>query len=389
MTTIYGLTDTGFVRKTYADIIRDIEAWQRDRISSKLDLSERTVLGNINAIVSEELAQAWETLEAAAGALDPDTAVEMLLIGLCKLTGVVRAGATAGKVAGVQLTFDRATGPIAIGALLLSVSGAAANLWSNDTEITAPADSVQTCAFTSVGTGSTYAAAADTLTTITTPILGLVAANNPIEAEPGTDVQSLDSLRTAREVSLAATGRGTVSAIAAAVRAVPGVIDARVFENDTAVTVGSLPPNSIRPVIWDGSGLAATNAALAAAIYAAKGDGTATSGGTAQGTPDPWGATKYMHFDRATAVNVYVSVTVVGGTPVAVKAALIAAHTETIDNDVLYASLVSAAFRTIGVTNVTTLTLGTTPAPGGTADIAITSDQVGLLDDSRIAVTIT
>lgn len=387
--TTYGLTDTGFVRKTYADIIAGIEAWQRDKISSKLDLSERTIFGNMNAIVSEELAQAWETLEAATGALDPDNAVEMLLVGLCKLTGVTRDGPTAGHVAGVELTFDRATGPIAPGTLSLSVTGEATNLWTNDTEITAAAAGVKTCDFTSVGTGAQYAAAAGSLTVIATPILGLVSATNPIEAEPGTDEQSLDSLRTERETSLSATGKGTVHAVAAALRALPGMIDVRVFENDTSTVVDGILPNAIRPVIWDGVGLAVADATIAATLYAAKGDGSETSGGTTQGTPDEWGDTKYMHFDRATAVPIYVTVTVTGSTSAGfVQAAIMAAHAETIDNDVLYASLVSAAFRAAGVTNVTSLHLGTAPAPGGTSDIVIDNTHVGTLDTSRIAVTI-
>ncbi len=386
--TVYGLTSTGFVRKTYADIIGDLEAWQRDKISSKLDLSERTILGNINAIVSEEFAQAWETLESAAGALDPDTAVEMLLVALCKLTGVVRKGATQGKVAGVELTFDRAT-TIAPNTLTLAVSGESANTWTNDTTVVAAAAGVETCAFTSTQASSVAVAAANTLTTIATPITGLVSATNPIEAEPGTDQQSLDALRTAREDSLGATGKGTVAAVAAAVGKVSGVIDVRVVENDTSATVDGIPAGAIRVVVWDGSGLAASNADIAAAIYNAKGDGTPTYGSTTQTTLDPWGALKYMHFDRATHTDIYITLTVTGSTNAAlVQAALLAAHVETIDNDVLYAALSSAAFRLPSVTNVTLLKLGTAPAPTGVVDIAIGADEVGVLDASRIAVTV-
>jgi uncharacterized phage protein gp47/JayE len=389
--TTYGLTSTGCVIKTRTAILGDIETWQRDKISSKLDMSEKTILGAANAQVADQLAEGWQTLKDAAGVLDPNTAVEMLLVALCKLTGVVRAGATKGKVAGVQLTCKGGT-TIPAGTLTLAVFNEAANLWINDTTITAATDSVQTCSFTSAQPGSAAVASAGTLTVIATPITGLLSATNPIEAEQGTDLQSLDDLRLAREESLAATGKGTVAAVTAALAGpnkVPGVIDVRVVENDTSATVDGIPPGAIRVVVWDGSGLAATNADIAAAIYAAKGDGTPTFGATTQTTPDPWGALKPMHFDRATAMPIYITLTVSGSTTAdIVKAAIVAAHREVIDNDVLYAALLSAAFNAAGVTNVSLLKVGTAPAPTGVTDVAIDSDAVGVLGASRIAVTL-
>jgi uncharacterized phage protein gp47/JayE len=387
--TDYGLTTTGFRRKTYAEIVTDLKAWQRGKIATKLDLSARTVLGNVNAIVSDQLAQAWEALEAAIGALDPDNAVEALLVGLCKLTGVVREGATYGH-AYVMLSFDRAT-TIPAETLYLAVNGEAANLWTNDDDLTiAGAGDLTDCAFTSAVAGATATAAAGTLITIVTPITGLTAATNPTDADAGEDVQTIDELRTARENSLAATGKGTAAAIAAAVSAVDGVLDVRVFENDTDILIDSIPPHTIRCVVWDGTVPAADDTELAQAIYDSKGVGRPTYGSTSDTATDPWGASKTINFDRAAEVEIYVLVTVVGDTTEAdVQAAILAAHAESIDNDVLYAALLSAAFAVEGVTNVTALTLGTTPAPGGTADIAIGDDEVGVLDTSRIGVTIT
>ena len=390
MTITYGLTDTGFRRKTYAEIIASLEAWQRDKISTKLDLSEKTVLGNVNAIVSEELAQSWETLEAAAGVLDPDTAVAALLVGVCKLTGVVRSGADYGHVADVTLTFDRAC-TIPANTLLLSVEGEATNLWSNDSEIIAATAGTQTADFTSVGTGSTYAAAAETLTVISTPILGLVSATNPTEATAGTDQQSLDALRTEREASLAATGKGTTAAIAAALLTVPGVLDARVFENDTDTTDDGIPPHAIRPVIWDGTGEAAEDMALAQAIYTSKGAGTETHGAIDSATTDPWGTSKIVHFDRAAVVPIYVVVVVSGTfTESTLQAAIVAAHDAVIDRDVYFALLIAAAIQCPGVTTVSDLTLGLSPAPEGRVNLVIANDEVGVLDTSRVhVVTVT
>lgn len=387
--TEYGLTSTGFRRKTYAETIADIETWQRDKISKKLDLSEKTILGNTNAIVSEELTQAWETLEVAAGALDPDNAVEALLVGLCKLTGVVREGETYGHVTGVELTFSKAT-TILPGTLLLAVAGESTNLWSNDSAITALAAGTVTANFTSVGTGSTYAAGEDTLTVIATPIDGLVSATNPTDATAGTDQQSIDALRVAREDSLANRGKGTCAAIATEVSNVPGVIDVICTENDTTVTDGAgVPPGNVHVLLWDGPGLAASNTDIAQAIYTAKSAGGPTHGGTTAAATDARGASKYMHFDRATAVNIYVAVTVHGSVSAdAVKAAVLASHGQFIGRDVAFAAIVANVFNTSGVTAVGSVYIGAGPGPTTPSDYVINDTQVGVLDASRIAVTI-
>lgn len=384
--TTYGLTSTGFVRKTYEQIIADMRAFMRGRISPKLVLDATTPEGNIVEITADELDSAWEAAEAATGALDPDNAAGALLVGLCKLSGIYRNAATAGTVS-VNLTFTAAT-TIAAGALLLSVAGESSNLWSNDDEIVVTEAGTIAADFTSVATSSAAVALAGTLTVIATPTTGLVSATNPLDATPGTDIESFDALRLRRGASLGATGKGTVNAIRAAVAAADGVIDVRVVENDTNETAGGIPPRSVYVVVWDGAGEDAADTEIAQAIYDAKAAATPTHGTESEAAVDPWGDSKTQYWDRAEKLEAYISITVTGtATEAAIVAALLEAHEELIDNDLLFASLLSAGFRVAGVTNVTALTLGLTPAPGGTADIPATGTQVVVLDSSRIVVT--
>ena len=394
--TTYGLTSTGFTRKTYENILSDIKSFMRERISPNLVLDETTVEGNLAEITADELDTAWEALEAAMGALDPDNAVDALLIGLCKLTGIIRQAATPGTVS-VNLTFDAATGPISAGSLLLSVSGEATNLWSNDDEITVTAAGTEAFDFTSVAASSDAVANAGTLTVISTPISGLVSASNPLDATPGTDIEDLDVLRLRREASLGATGKGTVLAIQAALvgddtgsnPGVDGIVDVRVIENDTDGTVDGVPTRNIWVVIWDGAGLDADDDEIAQAIYDSKAAATPTYGAESGTAEDPYGDSKPVNFDRATELEAYILITVTGSTTeAAVKAALLASHEEILGEDLLYAGLVAAGMGTAGVTNVTALTLGLAPAPAGTADIPADIDEVITLDTSRIGVTI-
>lgn len=394
--TEYGLTATGFRAKTYPEMLADVEALERERISPKLDLSEADPLGNINRICLDELTPVWELGQAAVGALDPDNAVGLLLEGVCKLTGVRRYGLRYGTVT-ASLTFAQAT-TIAAGALLLFVAGETSNLWRNDAEITIAAAGTVTAAFTSVVPGADAIALAGTLTGIATPITGLVSAVNVLDADPGRDVETLDELRARREASLAASGKGTTAAIRAALLGsddahpgVDGVVDCRVFENDTAAVDGDgIPARTIRVVVWDGTGEDAVDTEIAQVIYDAKSAGRPTYGGESASATDPWGSAKTIYFDRATGVECYVLVAVEGtATEAAIQTAILAAHAELIDEDVRYAALLSAAYAVPGVTDVTSLTLGIAPAPTGIANISIANDEVGVLDSSRIGVTIT
>jgi uncharacterized phage protein gp47/JayE len=385
--TTYGLTATGFVRKTYEQIVADMRAFMRDRISPKLVLDATTPEGNIVEITADELDPVWEAAEAAAGALDPDNAAEALLVGLCKLSGIYREPATAGTVS-VTLTFTAAT-TIASGALLLSVSGESSNLWSNDEEIVATEAGTVAADFTSTTASAAAIALAGTLTVIATPTTGLASATNPLDATPGTDIEKLDALRLRREASLGATGKGTTNAIRAEVAAVDGVIDVRVVENDTNETAGGIPARTVYVVVWDGVGEDAEDAEIAQAIYDAKAAATPTHGTESATAVDPWGDTKTQYWDRAEVLEAYISITVTGtATEAAIVAALLAAHDELIGEDLLFAALFSAGFRVAGVTNVTALTLGLAPAPGATADIPATGTQVVVLDSSRIVVTL-
>jgi len=385
--TTYGLTSTGFVRKTYEQIVADMKAFMRERISPKLVLDATTPEGNVVEITADELDPVWEAAEAAVGALDPDNAVDALLVGVCKLTGIYREPAAAGTVS-VNLTFTAAT-TIAAGALLLSVSGESSNLWSNDAEIVATGAGVVAADFTSTVASSAAVALAGTLTVIAAPTTGLASATNPLDATPGTDIEDLDALRLRRDASLGATGKGTVGAVRAEVAAVDGVIDVRVVESDTGVMVDSIPARTLYVVVWDGTGEDADDTEIAQAIYDSKASATPTCGSESGAAVDPWGDTKTQYWDRAEQLEAYVSITVTGTvTEASVIAALLASHAEELGVNLLYAALVGVGIGIEGVTNVTALTLVLASSPTEIADIPAASNQVILLDSSRIVVTL-
>src|SRR5690606_39481376 len=86
----FGMTPDGFVPMTETDILARIEADQRSEISDTLDVSDESLLGQLNRIYARHLGIAWEALETAYHGFDPDRAEDFLLTALAKLTGTVR-----------------------------------------------------------------------------------------------------------------------------------------------------------------------------------------------------------------------------------------------------------------------------------------------------------
>jgi uncharacterized phage protein gp47/JayE len=382
-----GLTTTGFVRPLQADLAADILTDQRGTISAQLDGSESTVIGNLNNIFADQLAQVWELLEEVVNMLDPDNATGSRFVALSALTGVFPGGATKGLVtATVNLA---AATTFAAGALTAHVLDDPTNRWINRDAVTSAGAGNYSAVFESEFAGSAAVAAAGTLTVIATPVTGWISVTNAADATPGTDGETEESLRIRRDASLARAGSGTVDAIRADVTAVTGVLQANVEENTTDAPVGALSAHSFRAVVWDGSPAAADNDEIAQAIFDTKPAGI-VSIGTQSGTAvQSDGTLVTVNFERATEVPIYVSANISSTTGVAasaIKAALLAVMPTLVGGDVIYNKLAGAVFID-GVDDYVSFTIGTAPSPVGTSNIMISATQIATLAESNIVLT--
>jgi|GEM_PF-2139419 len=92
-----GLTATGFKRKTFVDISKEIEQ-ELKAAFGKVNCDDRSVLGQIKVIFAEREANIWEKLAAIYHSQYPSTAEGISLDGVCALSGIKRLGATYTKV---------------------------------------------------------------------------------------------------------------------------------------------------------------------------------------------------------------------------------------------------------------------------------------------------
>src|SRR5262245_50528689 len=95
----FGVTPEGFTRPTVQEIKEEIQRDELAGIDPTLDVATDPVVGQINGIVAQQLGKAWEALETAYDAFDPDKAEDDRLRSLSKLTGTEPQGATKTVVA--------------------------------------------------------------------------------------------------------------------------------------------------------------------------------------------------------------------------------------------------------------------------------------------------
>lgn len=381
------LTDEGFERPLQDDIAASIAADQRGTISAQLDLSESTVLGNVNNIAADRLALAYEALEEAVVMLDPDNATGERLVSLALLTGTERRGAQPGS-ATVTCTLAAST-VFAAKELVVHAVNDPSNRWFNRDVVETTTAGDYEITFLSETVGVDAVAAAGTLTVIASPVDGFSAATNDEDATPGRDVESIEELRARRADELALGGSATVDAIRADVLQLDGIVECLVEENVLDTTVGDLTPHSIRVVVWDGDPGAVADDDIAQAIFGTAPAGIVLIGSESGIATRSDGSTTTRAFERAEVVDIYVSADIESETGVssdAVKAAIVAAMPALIGGDVKY-NKISAAVFIDGVDDFTSLTIGTAPSPVGTSNIAVGNTQIAQCDLSNIVLT--
>jgi hypothetical protein len=104
----FGLLPDGFVVPTIDEIITDYQNTVQNNIGKSMRTGNTTLLGQLIAILAEQVRLLWEAEQATYSASDPDSATGSALEVLCALTGTLRPRATQSLAAlvltGVPLT---------------------------------------------------------------------------------------------------------------------------------------------------------------------------------------------------------------------------------------------------------------------------------------------
>jgi uncharacterized phage protein gp47/JayE len=390
--TVYGVTDTGFIVKPLEVILEELAAAQRATIDPNWNTEADSLAGQYNGIFADQIAQAWEALEAEYYALSRDADGNALDI-IGALTGTARRGATKSVV---TLTLSLNASITVPAGSIVSVAG------DPSIRVVTLADAVNGGSPGTVDveaeaeTAGAVTANPSTLTVIDTPVAGWTSVTNAAGLTGGEGIEDDDTYRRRQLTELAAGGGGSVPGIRADILALDDEIACVVLENDGDTTVDGMPPHSVEAVVKNGD-----DQEIAETLFASKSGGIYTHGTELVTVTDDQGIDHDVRFSRPTEVPVYVAigVTTVGDylgfeaeINTAIRDALITRSSDgylDIGTDVYAARIVVAALGVSGVLNARVgLSLSPISDPTlGSQAITITDRQIAVITSGQIDVS--
>ncbi len=232
---------------------------------------------------------------------------------------------------------------------------------------------------------------ANTIINISNSISGWDSVTNPTDGSEGGDQETDEELRERFFTSRTATAQNTVDAIYSNLIALDGVSSVLVRENTSdEVDAEGLPAHSINVVIRGGN-----STQIADIIWTNKTGGAGLSGNTEISITDSQGNEQVIKFDRPTNIPIYISMTVTDdGTMEADASQQIKDAISTyfdnnygVGDDIIYSRLYTP-INTVSGFQVDDLTIGTTASPTGMSNISIENDEIGVVFDANIVITI-
>ena len=227
----WGLTSAGFRRPTYNELLDALEHKARELFGATANLTVRSPLGLFLRIFAWILNILFSVLEDVYNSRFVDTAVGTSLLNLGRAIGLRVLSAQ--KASGYIMV----TGPpgIIVPAGWLVETAAGIQFFAvSDTEI--GADGTVMVPFRCTSTGPDGNVAANTITTITNPgsVAGITAVTNPAAFTGGRERETDEEFRDRYYASVDYAGGVNADSIRAALlQNVDGIMEAKVFENDT------------------------------------------------------------------------------------------------------------------------------------------------------------
>ncbi|MBO6292715.1 MAG: baseplate J/gp47 family protein [Selenomonas sp.] len=297
--TDWGLTDAGFRRPTYAELLDALEHKARELFGSGANLTVRSPLGIFLRIYAWMLNLLFSTLEDVYNSRFVDTAVGASLLNLGRAIGLRLLGAQ--KAVG-YLTFSGDDGVYVPEGYLAETVASIQYITLKggvirDGSVVLPA--------TAVVPGPDGNTPENTITVITNPQSGIMEVTNVSAFEGGRNTETDAEFRARYYISVDFAGGVNIDAIVAAIyEGVEAVIAVIGEENDTDFeNEHGLPPHSIEIVAYGG-----LDEDIAKIIFQRKAAGIQTFGDTVVPVLTSSGQLYDVHFNRPVPRPVWVRV---------------------------------------------------------------------------------
>ena len=293
----YGLSDKGFKRLKYDNIIERMEKRAVDLFGEGIATGEKTVLGLFFRVVAWFISNIWELAEKVYNSGYVDTAEGIQLDHVSKYIGITRLKAL--KATGEIKVYGQDGIEVEEGFLVETDGGVQFKTIQsgiiNDGSVTLGIEAVEAGESGNVGSYN--------ITNIVNPTVGIDEVNNENETSGGRDLESDEELRERYDRSISRVGSSTLESIRGTILDIDGVRDARVEHNNTMEEKDGIPPKSIAPFVFEGD-----DNEIANAILDTKAGGIKSHGDTVVTVEDTMGIEHDIGFTRPDKVDIYVKV---------------------------------------------------------------------------------
>ncbi|HJK49862.1 MAG TPA: baseplate J/gp47 family protein [Methanocorpusculum sp.] len=230
----YGVTQTGFVRPTYDELLADVKNDIRAQLPDA-DITSTSPLGQLAQVIARRMLTLWAALEQTYDAAYIDSAEAVNLDKLAALSGMRRNSAT---YAQGEVVFFRATAApleytIPAGVTVATADRSITYVTLETGTIAAGFSSSNPIPIRATQPGIKYNLAANQIKSISTPVLGVDSVENPQPITGGSDKET-DAVFRARMKTYQPQIRGTPAAMRSALYAINGVLGVNLVEDFTA-----------------------------------------------------------------------------------------------------------------------------------------------------------
>ena len=298
-----GLTETGYTRKTYDEILEDKIAKAKELFGEDIETTENTPLGKYIRINAFDQAELEETAEMIYYSAFPNTAVGTSLDRLCPFVGIARNPASASQFT-VEVT-GTAGAEIPIEFLVGTESGIT---FYNTMTVTLDENGKGEIIVECTETGEIGNVHYSEIVQIVNPDADITSVKGNSVVSLGSEIESDYSLRKRFEMAREGSGSCNESAIRASLLRVPTVTSAGVVVNDTDATDAmGRPPHSFECYVSGGENY---HTEIAQMIYEKKPLGIKTYGDITHKITDEAGNTHNISFSHTAYIDIQVKVNI-------------------------------------------------------------------------------
>jgi uncharacterized phage protein gp47/JayE len=326
---------------------------------------------------------------AIYNAFSPATAQGAGLSSVVKINGLRRLSPSASTV---TVTITGTVGTVITGGAALDANNVP---WTLPLTVTIPSagtiDVVATCSIQGA-----LPAGPNSLTTLQSPVLGVVTVHNAAAAAEGAPVETDAALRVRQSQSVALPSLTIFNGIVAALQALTGVTRVRGLENNTSSTdANGIPANTLAFIVEGG-----VTSAIQNAIFARITPGIATTGAISTTITDANGSTRLIKYGTPVGATISVALTVkalagwsVTTEPLIAAAVVAFLSALPIGANVSYTGLIVPAYL-LGTPysatfNITAMTVQKNSATPVSVDIQLAYNEAAVAAPTNVTFTVT